>query len=510
MSGIFYNDLAMTLVQTRRFIQEPIRWGQDIAGFRYTATVLANLNTQTLGPDGGDRIGGVNPNLRGLTLWNSLREQLLAQRRPFRFLVGDVVVADIQTDANTAPDAVDSELGPKPLACNAIQFNGGGSVLVEYTIQWTTLNPCDTREEGEQAILAHAWRSEDDISDTYFLTRTYTGRIHFNPKVIGPANAGQLTADSIKRLFLPPKAQGFHRVSVKAQQAEDEFSYTYTVVDQEPQAFCNSREVVRIEAEHKLATTTPGPREQLGAWSTILGGAAGFAGAANKKVPVSRLANLGRGANLFSGALSTITGFFEGIPLTTNLITVTAFGSPTSRYSELARAARVVALYRLMRGTQTPSFFNGNMSQTDNTDPKSTTVQLEIVYRPRDIAAAGATAQQRWDAGNTTMPTLVGGQLLDRPIQSVAGENIPDSVRQVAYAGTIGTANGWGWTENGYAPDLLSNRDALVRDWVAVARRPDGFDFTPALQAALQAVCSPEPRYSRATMHPVVPSEVIP
>ena len=292
----------------------------------------------------------------------------------------------------------DIELGPKPLAANLVQINGDGSMLVEYTIQWAMPNPCPQRPVP-LAVLAHAWMSSDDLDEQYFLTRTYRGRVHLNPKVVGAAGGNAaLNPDQIRGLLLPPRTEGCYR-TLGVSILEDGFTVDYQIEDRQPQAFCNSFEVVRIEATQSMQFTLPSAAERLAGWGTAVGALSqatgGWAGRGGGGTPFSpgppRRGWGGAARNATNVAATTVDmmrGMVTGIPVVEHIFTATAYGNPASRYSELARAARVVCLFRLMRGTLVGRFglpgagtflaYGGAAQQQDSADPKRSTFTLQL------------------------------------------------------------------------------------------------------------------------------------
>lgn len=512
----------MTLVQTRRWVQEPIKVGQDIAGFRYTVTVLANLNTQTLGADGGNRIGGVNPSLRGLTLWNALREQLMAQRRPFRFIVGNVVVADIQTESiNIAPNAVDIQLGPKPLACNVVQFNGGGSVLVEYTIQWQAPNPCAAGKTGGppngMAVLAHVWASDDDLDKDFFVTRTYRGRIHLDPRVAGPA--GTIHPDTLRGAMFPALAGPFRRDNITAKVSEDGYTYDYVIKDVQPYQLVASTEITRMTATHSVRHTVPTPKEYLEAAGQVAGAVTGIAGASGGA----------RAAAGVGGFFSVGSAYWSILPTAVHSFEATAFGHNGTSYASLASAARAVCLWRLMKltGVGITDPWGGSAETVNNSDPRSVVFRMEIVRRPRELQQwtrvdggvnQGAfrlenqpATEAVWALGRNDMPTIQpGGGTADVAITTPTGVAIPAHIRQLVYGATPGYLPGdWngptqqnpaGFPSGGsFAPDLMTNNPNGPRanyPWGTGAFTSNLFSL--ALIAALQDPCA----YKKAVSFP--------
>ena len=57
MSFLTYNGIQMSLVQTRRYLQEPIMLAQDTAGSRHILTVLATIHLRHPRPPCGRRGG---------------------------------------------------------------------------------------------------------------------------------------------------------------------------------------------------------------------------------------------------------------------------------------------------------------------------------------------------------------------------------------------------------------------------------------------------------------------
>lgn len=513
MSFITYNGVTMALIQTRYYAQEPIRVAQDVAGFRYTLTVLASVAGRTFGlqagPPGAVVVNGPDP--QGVANWVAFHDRLMQPRKRLVYQVGNVTLAALPDQATQAADI---DMGPKPLAAKCIGFNGTGSMVVEFSIQWAAPTPCANRSKPI-AVLAHAWSSFDDIDEQLYLTRTYRGRIRFNPQVVGAAAVPTprgINPQALAGVLLPPRAFGCHRVRVETRILEDGITFDYVVVDREPQAFVNSTEVARIEAKHSVRTTTPSPAEvfqnQAGQWGAI-GGAAG--------VPMQARAGDARangmrgfqGLNVLEGvagvggaANSLMAAQYQAIPLTTHTIQATAIGFTTASPASLARAARVVCLWRFMWGAQYPSWYNGACEQIDTTDPKASTVVLTIYCRPRDIRAGdplvganladappGPNQQRRWNDGNNTMPRFVGDRLVNTPIRNPEGNPVPKNVQFLMFAGCVGVLDEWGWGEQGFAPDLVSSRDAGVRGWTANPRQPDGSYIELPLIQALQDPC---------------------
>jgi hypothetical protein len=507
MSYITYNGVAMTLIQTKRWEQVPIKNGQDIAGFRYTCTVLANLNTRTLGLATGTGAStsaaeaGTGRNAaRGMVLWSILRERLLAQRRPFQMAVGSIVIADVGGPTSTFP--TDIELGPKPLACNAIQFNGGGSVLVEYTIQWAQPNPC-VNTNGVIAVLAHVWGVNEDIDEDYFLTRTYQGRIQFDPRVAGPA--GDIHPDSLRGALFPPIQIGFRRENIATRMSEDGFTFDYRLTDIQPYQLVNSTTVTRIVATHSLKQMTPTPKEYADAAASIgQVGASAFHTFKNERGarlrPSNKYAPVGRVQGIVNKAVGVadmipfvggaISAMWSAIPIATHLFETQAFGTNQATYEELARAARIICLWRLMKYSQQAVVSNwGGAAETVNhSEPRSVSFMLQVHSTPRDMATqswqpnVGSFVNRIpglaaffgnpgelwvhnevpgvWESGGNDMPT--GPNMINKPITTPAGAQVPLHIRQLVYGATPGFGEKeWNGPDNtrSFAPELLSDSD---------------------------------------------------
>lgn len=514
MSFITYNGITMSLIQTRRWEQVPLKVGQDIAGFRYTATVLANLNTLTLGPTVGGTLAGFvgaaagGARARGLELWNTFRERLMAQRRPFTMAVGNIVIASqAGIPERGLPDVL---LGPKPLACNAVQFNGGGSVLVEYTIQWAVPNPCPG-QNGVLAVLAHTWGSDDDLDKDYFVTRTYRGRIQFDPRVAGPA--GTIHPDTLRRAMFPPLAGPFRRDNIKARISEDGYTYDYVIRDVQPYQLVSSTAITRMEATHSVRHVVPGPAEYLTAASQVVGAAGSATGAQNLR------GGLVQGL----GALTTAgSAYWNLLPVAVHTFEATAYGADRTTYFELARAARVVCLWRLMKltGVGITDPWGGEAETLNKSDPRATTFRMVINRRPRELqqwtTVPGGFNRQAfrlenqpataeiWRKGNNTMPRITGaGVTEDTEIKTPTGVEIPAHIRQLVYGATPGYAPGdWNGSPpddplnfeeyTSFAPDLMTTRVTGPRVNLPWGSSGDGATnvFSLALMTALQDPCA--------------------
>lgn len=513
----------MGFVQTRQYSQSPIFVGQDCKGFRHTLTALVTVARATLGSiaAGGAQVGVIGAD--GAAALIALRDRLMTPRRPFRFVVGTRVFADF-TLANVVGvpplDALDVELGPKPLACTIVGFNGPGSVLVEYTIQWTEKLECP--ENPKLAVLAHVWKGEDSISEDFFLTRTYTGLVHFNALVVGPGSGtGGIHPDTMRRLLLPPRTPGTHRQNVQVKNLEDGYTMAYRIVDQQPQAFVNSQHVTRIEATHSIVVTKPSLQEiyaaRAEAINALVGGAVRVSGQPgglfgdpdpNRKDPRGQVQIQVERASVMAGGIgggtfAATAASYNGIPMAAHSFEATAYGTPSAFYSELARAARVVVLYRFMRGTLIGAqgfadpdsvipgaAFGGRAEQFDSTTPKSTTVRLIVNSRP--VAMPSGQVEALWRKGNNTMPTIQGAGpgMIDQTITGPTGAAIPTDIRQLLYQGAIqGTPGDWGWNRISWSPDLMSVLDAGIRDDGLFPQQGFNTPMQLMLIAALQEPC---------------------
>jgi len=507
---------VLSFVQTRAYRQELVALGQDVAGTRHTLTVLAQVARRTIGPPApGGGFGTAIASADGAQGLLAFRDLLMRPRRPLRFDVGNRTFVDIVSVGRAgvpAGDATDMENGPKPLACNIIGFNSVGSVEVEYTIQWTARNPCPGA--AGMAVLAHAWKGEDDISEDFYLTRTYTGVIHFDAAVVGPGSgSGGIHPDRLRRLLLPPRTPGTHRRQVLVKNLEDGYTMAYKIVDQQPQAFVNSTEVTRIEATHSLVTTKPSDQEVFAAraeWMNAVAGGGvrvfgqpgGFFGDPDpqRKDPRGFVQIEGERMSAIAGGLAGAiwaakAAAFNGIPISVHSFEATAYGTPYARYSELARAARVVVLYRYMRGTLVGSLgmtaFGGKVEQFDSTTPKSTTVRMVVTSRP--VSMSAGTEGVQWAKGKNTMLTIVGNGPATRQdnITTVNNQQIPADIRQLMYEGTIqGAPGNWGWVDAAFAPDLMSSKDAGFRDDGLYPRQNVDNPMQLMLIRALQDPCA--------------------
>jgi hypothetical protein len=522
VSYIVYNGITLSLIQTKKVIEEPITVGQQTSGMRRTVTVLATVHNNTAGPValGAPVPGQVAPAFPdGVAAWIGIRNQLMQQRRTFTYAVGNRIVASYTapfgaTNLSPGPNRVarfsgDQELGPKPLACNLVQFNGTATCVMEYTIQWSDKNCLDS---PNQAVLAHVWKCDDDISETYFLTRTYQGRVIFDPRVVGgPSGALGIHPDRVRGLLLPAKANGFIRKQVLIQSSEDMKTLDYLVIDEQPQSFVNSNLVPKITATHAITNRLPTFGERAGAVASQLGAIQPPVHDPKRDIQParSRVAGFANRGFEIAGVLGGIANFvahgYSAIPLATHTIEVTAYGAPYCPASELARSARIVALWRLMKGTQVadPGLgvpdYGGSCIQQDSSEPFATTVRLEVVSRPLTMAPDNIAAL--WNLGRNQMVRFVGVGVpirVDEPITSaLGGRAVPASIQQLMYGGSFqGHPGDWGWVQTGgFAQDLMSNKDfnfrGVVNNGVLGTLGPNG-EVTPfalMLIQTLQEVC---------------------
>lgn len=507
----------MSLIQTKSYRQEPITLGQDTKGTRHTLSVLATVARQTLGALGGGVPGfpAVAPGgVDGAAAMIAVRDLLMAPRKALRFDVGPRTFVNIPLMGARAGvpglAALDVELGPKPLAANIIGFNGPQSLLLEYTIQWAMPNPCPDRN-GVMAVLAHAWKGEDEISEDLFLTRVYTGIIHFDGRVVGPGSGvNGIHPDTLRALLFPPRTPGCHRRQVQVKNLEDGYSMIYRIVDAQPQAFVNSLYVTRIEASQKVHNISPSAQEVAQGKAAV---AEAFAGGAGVGAGILRgLGAVAAGAGGLPGILkglgAPLAGFvgafykaqaaeYIGIPVAVHTFTATAYGSPPALYSDLARAARVVCLFRLMRGTTMAqngiADYGGYAEQTDTASPKASTISIEVKTRPGVMSTNQAEAL--WTAGNNRMFTINGNIGRDENITSINGRPIPETIQQLLFGASIrGTPENWGWINSAFAPDLVSSKDAGLRDDALFPRQNLDSPMALMLIRALQDPCAYGPR----------------
>lgn len=524
MSYILYNGITLSLIQTKKVIEEPITVGQQTSGMRRTVTVLATVHNNTAGPPalGAPVPGQVAPAFAdGVAAWIGIRNQLMQQRRTFTYAVGNRSIASYTapfgaTNLSPGPNRVarftgDPELGPKPLACNIVQFNGTSTCLMEYTIQWADKNCLDS---PNQAVLAHVWKCDDDISETYFLTRTYQGRVIFDPRVVGgPSGVFGIHPDRVRGLLLPAKANGFIRKKVLIQSSEDMKTLDYLVIDEQPQSFVNSNLVPKITATHAVTNTLPTLRERAQAIGAQFGGGAGAAGVGqrfsdttqqrvmnpNLRGTVGGTGFLEAAFGLLSFAPNFVAAGYSAIPLAVHTVEVTAYGSPFCPAAELARSARVVALWRLMKGSQIadPGLgvpdYGGSCTQQDSSEPFATTVRLEVTSRPVTMAPDSIAAL--WNLGRNQMVRFIGVGVpvaVEEPITSALGNRaVPASIQQLMYGGSFqGRPGDWGWVQTrGFAQDLMSNTDFGLRGSATNGVLGTGSPFELMLIQTLQEVC---------------------
>lgn len=540
MSFIIYDGVQLGLIQTRSYQQSAITLGQDQAGTRHTLSVLATVARTTLGLTGGPDavmpIGPPGPGANGAAALIRFRDQMMTPRKAFRFVVGNQTFANIVAVARPgvplAADALDIENGPKPLACNILGFNSVGSVVVEYTIQWAMPNPCEDVNDT-MAVLAHAWKGEDEISEDFFLTRVYTGIIHFNAMIVGPGsgNAG-IHPDRLRRILFPPRTPGTHRRSVQVKNLEDGYTMAYRIVDAQPNAFVNSEDVTRIEATQSLIHTTPSSQETLAAraewWNAWAGGAVRIAGQEGGlygdtdpdrkdrrglvQLNMQRAGTIGGG--IAGGVFAAGAALYNGIPLAVHAFEAIAYGTPRANFHILARAARVVCLFRLMKGTMIGgqglndpdswigNVFGGRAEQFDSSDPKSSTIRMTVTTRP--VVMPSDQTGALWDKGFNKMPTIIGqvvngmAGMQNEEIKSLPPNSVPIplDIRQLLYGGAIqGAPGNWGWVSSAFAPDLMSNRDAGIRNDALYPTQADGTAMQLMLIRALQDPCAYTPRF---------------
>jgi hypothetical protein len=511
---VSYNGVQMGFVRTKALAQEPVQLGPDYASQRFTATWEVTLSRTTLGqpgPPDANGVPGVAPtNVSGLRAFTQLHDRLLEYRKALRVNVAGVDVVNVPANG-------DVQLGPKPLSLTVVGVNGHGSLTAEYTVQYVLPNPCNNRN-GVMAILGHVWKAEDDVDKHFFMTRTYTGILNLDPRVVGAlSGVNGIHPDTIRALYLPPRTPGLHREACQVKTLEDGYTLAYRIVDRQPTAFVNSKDVVRMEADHKVVHGVPGKaaigRNEIDKWRLWSEFAAqltpGTRDQRNARGTSQRVWDWGMWAldwvtqGIQKSSIRDIaSGVFAltAIPTVTHTITATAFGHPASPYSSLASAGRVVTLFRLMNAGVLMPFvadFDGMFSQHDRSDPKAVTTTIEVTSRPRNMTTApkaNETAPERglldavldaqlqmfpaqapavgqpqqagptvWDRGDHAMPRLQGNTLVPREIVTPAGLSIPPGIRQLVYGGSIfSVLDGrefWGWLASTFAPDLMSPTD---------------------------------------------------
>lgn len=485
MSVIAYNGVALGFVRTKSFAQEAVFLGPDVAKFRYTATVEVLIHRLTAGTDRGNlppaNPGGVGPlGPDGLAAWNAVHDRLMARRRPFVWRMATGVVANVPAGGFGPAGNGDVEWGPVPLKLVVLGFNSLGSAVAEYTIQWTAPNPCPNRN-GVQAFLAHVWKSDDQIDREFFLTRTYTGVIALDPRVVG-AQSGPLGIhpDAIRTLFLPPRTPGMHREETAVRTSEDGYTLAYKVVDRQPTAIVNSAHVARMEARHTVTNNDVGVASRATREAdAITTGAAALGGFG---APWTAGANI-----LVQRARLAVARYSpRNVPTATHEVAATAFGHPASQYHQLARAARAVVLFRFRQAVRGEGgrllTFDGSFQQSDQSNPKATTCTLTVSMRPAQLYSAPIAnvvpdpgqvdpvgpdpdADRVWNAGRPLMPRIVGGVIQPRPIVGPFNEAVPVSIRNLVYGGSVLNTlvdDGWGWVSAAFAPDLMSDQDASL------------------------------------------------
>lgn len=481
-----YNGVQLGFVRTRAFAQEPVQIGPDYAAQRYLATWEVTGSRLTVGQVGGVGPGGVPGvapvDTSGTRALVQLHDALMAPRRALRVRVGGIDLVNVTS-------AGDVELGPKPLKFVVTSFQGEQGFTAEYTVQYTLPNPCPGRN-GVMAFLAHVWKAEDDLDRHFFMTRTYTGVLHLDPRAVGAQ--GQIHPDAIRRLYLPSRTPGTHRECVQVRTLEDGYTVAYKVQDRQPTAIVNSKDVVRMEGTHRVTHQTPGrasrSRREAAMWD--------FANLKDWIInPVQKFPTL----DVARHDPSTI-------PTVTHAIQATAFGHPSSPYSTLTRAARVVVLFRLMNSGAFRHNgwldFDGEFTQEDKSDPKSSTCALLYTTRPNQMFDAPKVnrgrmdaAEDLWNPGRNLMPTIRNNTIAPEAILGPDNQRVPDSIQNLVFGGSVlnATPDLWGWLASVFAPDMMSDRDAA-------ALGPQGFaDF-----ARVDATTS---RGVNARFGPAVPLE---
>lgn len=509
MSVIVYNGVACSFVHTKQFGEEDVYLGPDVAVRRYTATWELTIHRQTAGTALGDAVGVIGPD--GVFAWQTVHDAMMTPRSAFRWVQGNRVLFDLAVAGLKQGLPGDCELGPKPLSFNIIGFNGNGSLVAQYTLQWALPNPCEDRN-GKMGILAHVWKVDDDIDQHFFLTRTYMGVIRLDPRVIG-AQSGRngIHPDAVRQLVLPPRTPQMYRNAVQVRTLEDGYTIAYRVQDRQPTSFVNSNQVVRMEASHKVTHGRPGivkrlePQiQQWQLWVQFAQQITGVGGAVGRpRQNISPDARFNREQGLIGGIATWWQNFnirdlvrkqteYQGIPTVTHTIQATAYGHPASLYSELAKAARVVCTFRLMNSglpLAEVGNFDGSFVQEDRSDPKSVTCALEVTARPNATVVApraggdlAARAQnfafggrpeagfggEVWLANNQIpqFPNVNANRLVAANVQGPRNQQVPTDIRQLIYGGTI--LNGqrdelWGWVNAAFAPDIMSTTDATAR-----------------------------------------------
>lgn len=494
--------------------------GPDYAAQRFVATWEVTVHRTTLGQVGGGEPPGVAPvDTSGTRAYVQLHNQLMAPRGALRVRVGGVDVVNIPANG-------DVELGPKPLKFVILGFNGEQSLVGEYTVQYTLPNPCPGRN-GVMAFLGHVWKAEDDVDREFFLTRTYTGILHLDPRVVGAGSGANGThPDAIRHLYLPPRTPGTHRVGVRVRTLEDGYTLVYQAVDRQPTAIVNSRAVVRMEAEHRVEHSKPGHfggsmQREIGFHEQIAAGISAWQPPTFTSPSLTAIA---------TARMLAVLNRVGHLPTVTHDVTATAYGHPASRYGDLSRAARIVVLYRLMNAgmildvNQRLLEYDGAFIEHNKSDPKAVQCSIHFVTRaralyaapapatlnapqpeqPARIGAPGVNPDQVWADGRSHIPVFAGDFLVPEVITGPGDAQIPASIRNLIYGGSIHNfvqGDGWGWLSTAFAPELMSARDGTAGiNQNAEYRRidaeiPGGIDHNGnrldvALLAAIQNLCS--------------------
>ncbi len=224
----------------------------------------------------------------------AIRHWLSRPRQQIVLIVGGVpllVSPNLVSNNNATRPGMDVKGGPFLTANDVAHISGGKSFLVDLSIE-TFINEFGIFGVSPNLLLSHRWSVSEDIDQDYYSVRMIRGQAHFRRDRLNFLGSA---ADEFRSYLVHPlPGPGWKRVAAHFEPADDDTSFSYTLIDKELALSVVQAGVTRIEASQRVDVDSG---DKWLAGKLILRGAA--------EVAVAVGAGIGA-RDIFNGALRLI------------------------------------------------------------------------------------------------------------------------------------------------------------------------------------------------------------
>lgn len=238
---VFENTLTSYVDQNGEFDSSGSQWMMTKTTIKIVGTVYK--------PNSGtapESVCGI-VKLTSMPTWlKEVMDRLSEPRRVFRYSINGQTVWHVdpairgQYNAQTGQFANNPNLAENPLQevkngpttnARAIHMTSDKSARIEFTITFHTVN-CQNGDKFnsggfqlQDAVINLHYRQHDDIDQTWYNTRTYTGQLRVSRRDISPM--------LLRSLVLPPLQAGYERKRISTHETQDGFGVDFTITDRQ-------------------------------------------------------------------------------------------------------------------------------------------------------------------------------------------------------------------------------------------------------------------------------------